>query len=102
MRIAKIAGTVTLNRCHPSFEKASLRLVIPQTLGNLTDKSKDELDTLVAWDQLGSGIDSQVAIAEGPEASQPFRPEMKAVDCYVSAILDDVSIDSEALKQIKQ
>lgn len=101
MRIAKVVGKVTLNRCHPSFRGARLRLVIPQTLDNLMSKSKTDSDTLVAWDEIGGGNDSIVAIAEGPEASQPFRPEVKAVDCYVSAILDEVSLDKTALKQIK-
>lgn len=101
MRIAKVAGTVTLSRCHPAFDGTRLRLVIPQTLQNLTGKSRDELDTLVAWDELGAGIDSDVAIAEGPEASQPFRPDMKPVDCYISALLDEISLDKNALKQIK-
>ena len=101
MRIAKVVGKVTLNRCHPSFRGARLRLVIPQTLDNLTGKSKADSDTLVAWDEMGGGNDSIVSIAEGPEASQPFRPEVKAVDCYVSAILDEVSLDKTALKQIK-
>lgn len=102
MRLAEIVGTVTLNRCHPSFEGASLKLVIPKTLDNLTGKSTSESDTLAAWDQLGAGIGSQVSIAEGPEAAQPFRPDVKAVDCYVSAILDNVSLDESALKQIKK
>lgn len=101
MRIAKVIGFVTLNRCHPSFDGARLKLVIPQTLGNLAGTSDQELDTLTAWDEMGAGVGSEVAIAEGPEASQPFRPDVKAVDCYVSAILDSVSIDKQAIKQIK-
>lgn len=102
MRIAEVVGTVTLNRCHPSFTGTTLKLVIPKSLGNLTGKNKRDADTLAAWDEMGAGIGSQVSIAEGPEASQPFRPEMKAVDCYISAILDSVSLDTGAIKQIKQ
>lgn len=101
MRIAELVGTVTLNRCLPSFDGATLKLVIPKTLDNLTGKGNTEPDTLAAWDELGAGNGSQVCIAEGPEAAQPFRPDMKAVDCYVSAILDNVSLDAQALKQIK-
>lgn len=101
MRIAEIVGTVTLNRCHPSFSGATLKLLIPKSLDNLTGKNNKEADTLAAWDELSAGQGSQVSIAEGPEAAQPFRPEIKAVDCYVSAILDSVSLDPQALKQIK-
>lgn len=101
MRIAKVVGKVTLNRCHPSFIGAQLKLVIPQSLGNLTGESNQELDSLIAWDQQGAGSGSEVAIAEGPEASQPFRPDLKPVDCYVSALLDEVSLDKNAIKRIK-
>ncbi|MEE2641555.1 MAG: EutN/CcmL family microcompartment protein [Planctomycetota bacterium] len=100
MRMANVVGTVTLNRCHPSFQGARLKLVIPKSLANLTGSSRQEHDTLVAWDEQGAGFGSEVAIAEGPEASQPFRPDMKAVDCYVSAILDQVSLDPQAVQQI--
>ena len=75
--------------------------MIPKSLDNLTGKNKTEADTLTAWDEMGAGLGSEVSIAEGPEAAQPFRPELKAVDCYVSAILDNVSVDPQALKQIK-
>lgn len=101
MRIAKVVGTVTLNRCHPSFQGATLKLVIPQSLGNLIGEDSTEAETLTAWDELGAGLGSDVSIAEGPEAAQPFRPEIKAVDCYVSALLDHVSFDADALQQIK-
>ena len=101
MRIATVVGKVTLNRCHPSFQGTRLKVVIPESLGSLTGTSKEEADTVIAWDELGAGNGSEISIAEGPEAAQPFRPEIKPVDCYVSAILDDVLLDKKALKQIK-
>lgn len=100
MRIAKVVGTVTLNRCHPSFQGARLKLVIPQSFDNLVNDTTEQLDALVAWDELGSGSGSPVAIAEGPEASQPFRPDLKPVDCYLSAILDHLSFDPAATARI--
>ncbi len=57
---------------------------------------------MIAWDELGAGSGSRISIAEGPEAAQPFRPEIKPVDCYVSAILDDVVLDPKSLEQIKK
>lgn len=101
MRIATVVGKVTLSRCHPSFAGAPLKLVMPKTLGNLMGTSDQQLDSLVAWDEQGAGHGSEIAIAEGPEASQPFRPDLKPVDCYVSAILDNISLDKSAVKQIK-
>ena len=92
MRIAEVIGTVTLNRCHPSFVGARLRLVIPLSLADLTTDQQPQAETLVVWDQLGAGIGSQIAISEGAEAAQPFRPELKPVDTYNAAILDHIRI----------
>ena len=92
MRIAKVVGTVTLNRCHPSFTGARLRLVVPLSLAELKGERQPQAEEIVAWDDHSAGIGNLVAISEGAEASQPFRPEMKAVDAYASAILDEVNI----------
>ena len=92
MRIAKVVGTVTLNRCHPSFNGASLRLIVPLSLAELKGESQPQADEMVAWDDNGAGLGSLIAISEGAEASQPFRPEMKPVDAYASAILDSIDL----------
>lgn len=92
MRIAKVIGTVTLNRSLPSFEGARLRLAVPYSYDALKNNSEPDGDSIAVWDELGSGNDSIIAIAEGPEASQPFRPAIKPVDAYAAAILDDVRI----------
>ena len=36
------------------------------------------------------GLGNFIAVAEGPEAAQPFLPEVKAVDAYAAAILDQI------------
>lgn len=91
MRIAKVVGTVTLNRCHPSYSGARLRLVVPLSLEELKGQAP-QADELVAWDEHGAGLGSLVAISEGAEAAQPFRPELKPVDAYAAAILDYVNV----------
>ena len=93
MRIAKVIGTVTLNKYHPSYRGANLKLVVPLTLENLLDESEPTGDTLVAWDEMGAGVGSWIALSEGPEAAQPFRPEVKPLEAYATAILDHVKID---------
>ena len=100
MRIAKVIGTVTLNRAHPSYQGARLRMVVPMTLEELAERQEPAGEPLVAWDTLGAGIGSWVALSEGPEASQPFRPEIKPVEGYVAAILDDIDIDAKLVKRI--
>ena len=93
MRIAKVVGTVTLNRCHPSFRGAKLRLVIPMTTEDLVKDEEPTSETLVSWDELGAGEGSYIAMSEGPEAAQPFRPEIKPVDANSAALLDSIDIN---------
>ena len=92
MRIAQVIGTVTLNKCHPSFVGARLKLVVPLSLDDLAGRTEPAAEPLVLWDQLGAGIGDKVAMSEGPEASMPFRPEIKAIDAYNSAILDNIEL----------
>ena len=90
MRIAEVVGTVTLSRQHSSFAGATLRLVIPYSPEALKLDSAHTNDSVVVWDQLGAGIGSCIALSEGAEAAQPFRPEFKPVDAYNAAILDEI------------
>jgi microcompartment protein CcmK/EutM len=99
MRIAKVIGTVTLSRCHPSFEGATLKMVVPMSLDQLTGEAELSPDFLVAWDQLAAGIGDTIALSEGPEASVPFRPDIKPVGAYNSAILDHLEVHPEILEQ---
>jgi ethanolamine utilization protein EutN len=92
MRIAKVVGTVTLNRCHPSFQGARLRLVVPLSLAELRGEREPQAEEMVAWDDQSAGIGNLIAMSEGAEASQPFRPELKPVDAYAAAILDNVEL----------
>lgn len=92
MRIAQVIGTVTLNRCHPTFIGARLRLAVPLSQQNLADDAPITAEELVVWDELGAGIGSRIALSEGAEAAQPFRPENKPVDAYNAAILDEIEI----------
>jgi microcompartment protein CcmK/EutM len=91
MRIAKVIGNVTLNRCLESFQGASLRLVVPLSLAELQG-DEPQADEMVVWDDNGAGVGSLIAMSEGGEASQPFRPKEKPVDAYASAILDEINL----------
>ena len=92
MRIAKVIGTVTLNRPHPTFVGASLRLVVPLSLAELRGESPPAAEPLVVWDELGAGLGHKIAISEGGEAAQPFRPHDKPVDAYNAALIDQIDI----------
>jgi ethanolamine utilization protein EutN len=92
MRIGTIIGTVTLNRSHPSLKAASYRLAVPLSLANLGGDYSEIAEEFVVIDELGAAIGSHIAISEGAEAAQPFRPEIKPVDSYNAAILDNIEL----------
>jgi ethanolamine utilization protein EutN len=97
MRVAQVIGTVTLNKCHPSMVGARLRLVVPLSLDDLCGKTTERAaEPLVCWDEMGAGLGDRIAVAEGPEASMPFRPEIKPVEAYNAAILDRLELRTDS------
>jgi microcompartment protein CcmK/EutM len=93
MRVAKVIGTVTLSVAHESLRGGSYRIVVPQSLNNLRGTDTAGAEELVAYDEFGSGMQSYIALSEGGEAAQPFKPNYKPVDAYCAAILDQIVID---------
>ena len=100
MRIGKVIGNVTLNRVHESFVGARLKLVVPMTLAELAAGSTPQGESLVVWDELGAGFGETVCFSEGGEAVQPFKPEVKPVDAYLSAILDNVNLNQQSVNSL--
>lgn len=102
MKIFKVLGSVTLSRSHPTYTGG--RFMIVQQTGDelISGKPAAEPDMLVAWDDRGAGAGSLVAVSDGGEAAQAFRPELKPVDAYISAILDSVTIDPATVKRLDQ
>lgn len=92
MRIAQVIGSVTLNRSHPTFSGARLKLAVPLSLEELVDDLPAKSDPVVVYDELGAGLGSRIMLSEGPEAAQPFLPELKPVDAYNAGILDHVEV----------
>lgn len=92
MRIAKVVGKVTLSRVHPDLRGVALRAV--EALDRPTQLHDKHFggELIVAADGVGAGTGDLVALAEGPEAAQPYRPDIKPLDAYVAAILDDVNV----------
>ena len=92
MRIAKVIGTVTLNRPHPDLTGATFKLAVPLSLANVMGESADEAETIVVYDELGAGTNTQILLSESREAAQPFHPDTKPIDAYNAAILDTINI----------
>ena len=101
MKIHRVLGNVTLNRSHAGYVGARLLATVPLDGELLGGTPAAEPDLVVVWDDLGAGEGATIAVSDGAEAAMPFRPEMKAVDAYGSAILDAIHIDREAVKRIK-
>ncbi|MEM9827978.1 MAG: EutN/CcmL family microcompartment protein [Planctomycetota bacterium] len=90
MKIAVNVGTITLSRSHPGLSASTLRCI--HVLDDLSDspaRPHPDADLIVAWDLCGSGQGSVVLLAEGPEAAQPFRPDVKPIDASIVAVLDE-------------
>jgi microcompartment protein CcmK/EutM len=92
MRIAEVIGTVTLSQSLPELKGASFRLARPLSLADLTGETESGADPLVVVDELGASVATRIALSEGGEAAQPFRPELKPIDAYNAAILDQISL----------
>ena len=99
MRIARIIGTVTLNRPHPNFRGARFKLALPLTLDDLQSGGESADEPLVVYDELGAGIGDQIMLSEGAEAAQPFYPELVPVDAYNAGILDHITLRIEPPEQ---
>ena len=94
MILGRTIGTVTLSRCHPSLQGTTLRCVeVVDTIERI-DVEPLGGETMVAWDLCGTGHGDLVAIAEGPEAAQPFRPRVVCIDAAIVALLDQVELKS--------
>lgn len=92
MKLARTIGNVTLSRFHPAMEAAQLRCVeVVDAIERLGEQPLGG-DTIVAWDLCSSGLGDVVAMAEGPESAQPFRPQMKPLDASIVALLDEVDL----------
>ena len=94
MRIGKVIGSVTLSRWHETMQGGRYRVAVPLNLANLAGKLDELAEEFVVYDELGAGDGSLIAISEGGEAAQPFRPADKPVDAYNAAILDNVSVSA--------
>jgi microcompartment protein CcmK/EutM len=101
MKVHRVIGNVTLARSHPTYQAARLLATEPVEAALLGGQPPSEPELVVVWDDLGAGLDALIAVSDGGEAANPFRPELKPVDAYCSALLDSVTICQETLKQLK-
>ncbi len=92
MRIAKVIGTVTLNRWHPTLQGGRFKLAVPLRWLDLVGRPGEPVEEVVVYDELGAGQGSLIAVSEGREAAMPFYPDQKPLDAYNAAVLDQLSV----------
>jgi len=91
MKLARTVGRVTLSKFHPALRHARFRCVEIVDAIERVDEQPLGGDLVVAWDLCGVGESDLVAVAEGPEAAQPFRPDVKPIDASIVALIDSIS-----------
>ena len=97
MRIGKVIGNVTLSRVHDSVTGTQWKLVVPMNYDDLAGTPAHDVEPtseeLVVYDPLSAGVGEWIAFSEGAEAAMPFYPELKPVDAYNAAIIDELTIE---------
>lgn len=88
MRLATVAGRVTLALRHPSYRGERLVLALPWRRETLAGQSRHD-PSLVVYDTLGAHLGQTIAVSESREAACPF-PEPTPVDAYCAALIDEV------------
>jgi ethanolamine utilization protein EutN len=83
MQLARVIGTVVVNRKDENFTNAALLLVQP-----LTPEREPAGRPLVAVDCVGAGVGEEVYFVRGKEASFPFLPAEPPVDAGIVGIVD--------------
>ena len=98
MRLARVIGTVILNRKLPELGPGQLLIaeaLDAQALDLVHDQGRRRNpmpESLVVFDELGAGVGQLIAVSEGGEACAPFWPNKVPVDAYCAAILDRVEV----------
>ena len=83
MQLARVIGSVVVNRKDENLTSVTLLLVQP-----LTPEREPAGRPLVAVDSVGAGVGDDVFFVRGKEASFPFHPAEPPVDAGIVGIVD--------------
>jgi len=103
MRLARVMGHVVLNQRLPELPHGSLLLCEALDAPGVRNIHREQRraapmdSSLVALDELGAGVGSIIAVAEGREAAMPWWPDHRPVDSYCVAIIDTVNVKPELM-----
>jgi len=88
MQLARVIGSVVVNRKDENLTGATLLLVQP-----LTPEREPTGRPLVAVDAVGAGVGEEVFFVRGKEASFPFHPAEPPVDAGIVGIVDHWDVE---------
>jgi microcompartment protein CcmK/EutM len=88
MQLARVIGSVVVNRKDENLTGATLLLVQP-----LTPEHEPTGRPLVAVDAVGAGVGEEVFFVRGKEASFPFHPAEPPVDAGIVGIVDHWDVE---------
>src|SRR5262245_60641539 len=96
MRIGKVMGKLTLNRCYNTLAGGRFLIVDVQDRFALVGKPRKSSESVVVYDELGARDGDLIGFSESREACMPFYPEKRVpIDGYNAAILDRVAVSVE-------
>lgn len=96
MRLARVIGTVTLNRRIENLRRGQWLIVEAFDAQSLEGRDSGVQrktpmpESLVVYDELGAGAGEIIAVSEGREAAMPYYPEDVTIDAVCAAIIDNV------------
>ena len=91
MRMGRVAGKVVLSVATPELVGITLLVVEPMSHEDvMSGAARGSGKALVVADQLGPSQGQLIAFVEGPEAANPYRPNVVPVDAYCSLIVDQL------------
>ncbi len=88
MRLATVAGRVTLSVRHPALSGERLLLALPWSTDFQADRPSYD-PSIVVYDDLGADLGQTIAVSEGREAACPF-PQPTPVDAYCALLVDSI------------
>ena len=93
MRIGKVMGKLTLNRCYETLAGGRFLIVDVQDRFALIGKPRKSTESVVVYDNLGAREGDLIGFSESREAAMPFYPEKRVpIDGYNAAILERVIV----------
>ena len=103
MRIGTVIGRITLNVTYDTLVGGRFLMVEVHDRFALAGQPRKTQEVVIVYDHLGAGDGETIAFTESREASMPFYPEKKVpLDAYCAAILDHVTVEASALKQLEK